>query len=132
MTETELSFGDFMKHLVAFFHEKGISMPLKEERPWHDLFFELSQKEPQDGVPGFLSQLIFNWDGPYPKCEEVSEFLHSLHWNAGISVGNPSYSQMTLPEEIANLWAERRNNLDNSANAALETALNIAETKFAA
>jgi hypothetical protein len=132
MTATDLSFGDFMKHLVAILHEKNISMPLKEERPWHDLFFELSQKEGQGNAPAFLSQLVFNWDGPYPRCEEVSEFLHSLHWNAGISVGNPSYSQMSLPKEIAKLWAERRNNVDEPVNTALQSALDIAESKFAA
>jgi hypothetical protein len=127
----QLSFSEFMKHLVALFSEKGIPLPLKDERPGHGLFYDLKRNNPAAVTLPFLLDLRFDWDGQYPKCQEVSEFLHALHWNAGVSAINPRYTNMTLPEEIARLWNERRSQLDPDTEEMLNAVAEHARDEFA-
>ena|ERR1035437_3318618 len=79
-------------------------MPFENEGPWHELFYALKQAD-KSGKPEFLRSLRFDWDGPYPKSQELSEFLHALHWNACIDARNPHFDKITLPPDIAEVWA---------------------------
>ena len=126
----EISFSDFMKYLVALLHEKRIPMPLKDERPWHALFYQLKNTNLGPTKPAFLGNLRFDWDGEYPRCQEVSEFLHALHWNAGVSAINPRYITITLPDEIAKLWSDRIESLDPDAKKMLESIVPTAQNEF--
>lgn len=126
----DLSFSDFMKYLVAIFHDRNIPMPLKDERPWHKLFYTIRSADLGPATPSFLKELRFDWDGPYPKCQEVSEFLHALHWNAGVSAINPHYTTITLPKEIASLWGKRRDALNLDVLRALESVVEKVQDEF--
>ena len=68
-----LSLGQFVKQLAALLQEKNIKLPFKDQRPWHLLFYELS-KQPQKGRPTFFDGLVFDWDAPYPKCQDFPNF----------------------------------------------------------
>lgn len=116
----EMSFSDFMKHLITLLHEKEVTMPLKEERPWHELFYQLHKSDLASPTFAFLRKLRFDWDGTYPKCQQLSEFLHALHWNAGVSAQNPRFMTMTLPTDVATLWKQGRSSLDSEAVKKLE------------
>ncbi len=127
----ELQFGDFLKTLVALFHRKKISMPFENERPWHELFYTLKKTEANDKQkPIFFHELWFDWDGPYPKCRELSTFLHALHWNAGVSAFNPRFTNITLTDEIADLWLSYYNELEPRTKMFVETALQEGKTIF--
>ena len=79
--------GDFVEQLAANLQSKSIAMPFESEGPWHELFFDLKRTD-QEGKPSFLESLRFDWDGPYPKCQELSEFFHALHWMPAWTLGN--------------------------------------------
>jgi hypothetical protein len=127
----EMSLGDFIKELAALLHKRGVSMPFKNQRPWHLVLYDLKTAPSAVGRPAFLDQLTFDWDGPYPKSRELSEFLHALHWNASVSVINPHYETITLTNEVAELWLNRyEQQLDPDTRTFLSAAAESAQKEF--
>lgn len=125
-----MSLGDLIKQLVARLHTQKIKLPFEDESPWHELFFDLKKEPDLPGKPSFINDLRFDWDGPYPKCRELSEFLHALHWNASVSAHNPSFDTITLPTEIEKLWLERSNSLDSTTAEFLNHIVESAKARF--
>lgn len=122
--------GDFVEQLAASLHKQSVAMPFENECPWHELFYDL-KREVSEGKPAFLETLRFDWDGPYPKCRELSEFLHALHWNACVDARNPHFDQITLPEGIAEVWSRKADELDRPAKEFLNGAVTRARQMFA-
>ena len=121
--------GDFVEQLAATLHKDNIAMPYEDERAWHELFFDLKQSH-QEGKPPFLEVLRFDWDGPYPKCQELSQFLHALHWNACVDARNPHFDEITLQQGIADLWLRQADELDAPTKGFLTNAAARATEMF--
>lgn len=117
------SLGEFVKQLATLMHQKQVKMPFRNERPWHLLFYELKTAQGRPGKPAFFERLRFDWDGPYPKSRELSQFLQALHWNASVSASNPHYDTITLPPVIADLWSQRLAKVDEETRAFLDEAV---------
>jgi hypothetical protein len=111
--------GDFVEQLAATLHKQNIIMPYENEGPWHELFYHV-KKSDWPGKPEFIQSLRFDWDGPYPKCQELSEFLHALHWNACVDARNPHFDMITLPDGMAEEWSRRAEQLDAGSKDFLE------------
>ena len=47
-----------------------------------------------------MNKLRFDWDGPYPKSQDLSEYLQILHLNGFISVANPTYDTLSVDEDV--------------------------------
>jgi hypothetical protein len=127
--EVDLSLGDFVKKLVASLHQQNVQMPFEDEIYWHELFYELKRATKVEGKPTFFNQLRFDWDGRYPKCQELSDFLHALHWNASISAQNPRFDRISLTRGIVDIWSSR-DQLDSGSLGFLEEAVRMAKEKF--
>jgi hypothetical protein len=121
--------GDFVEQLAAKLHQQKVTMPFEDERPWHELFYEL-KREADERKPAFFANLRFDWDGPYPKCFELSEFLHALHWNACVDARNPHFDTISLPEAIAEAWSKRSEQSDPRVKAFLERSAQKAREVF--
>ena len=107
---TQLSFGDFVKLLAALLQNKKIRIPFKNEELWHILFYKLTQSA-RPYKPRSLTNVRFDWDGPYPKSQQLSEFIKALHCTASVTASNPYYETITLPGELENIWMEQFNML---------------------
>lgn len=118
---------DFIKELIAMLHSKNTLIPFENERPWHELFYELKCEHE---APLFFNKLRFDWDGPYPRSREISDFLHALHWNASVSASNPSFDEISLSKEMATLWLGHIDHSEPSNLNFLNIALKKAENKF--
>jgi len=121
--------GDFVELLAAKLHREKVSMPFENERPWHELFYQLKQSD-WHGKPEFFYLLRFDWDSPYPKSFELSEFLHALHWNACVDARNPHFDRITLPDGIAKEWSNRSEHLDPQAQEFLQRSAALAKEVF--
>ena len=121
--------GDFVEQLAVLLHTQAVAMPFENEAPWHELFYDL-KKADGDGKPEFLGTLRFDWDGPYPKCQELSEFLHALHWNACVDARNPHFDRITLPQGMADVWSNGAEQLDAPTRAFLARAAARARQLF--
>jgi len=122
--------GQFVKELTALLEDKRIPIPFKNERSWHFLFYELKKEKGSPGRPSFLDELQFDWDGPFPKSPELSDFLHSLHWNASVSASNPHYETITLSEEVKDLWMKKYEREDANTKAYFSLVLDRARKEF--
>ena len=116
--------GDFVKELAALMTQEHLQLPLKDERPWHILFFNLKQIPDAPDRPPFFDDLVFDWDGPAPKCQELSEFIHALHWSAAVTANNPTYDTIQLTDDVADDWRPAR------VTAFHDTALEHARLEF--
>lgn len=125
-----LTLGQFVKELTALFEINNIAIPFKNERPWHFLFYELKKDRNAVGRPAFLDELEFDWDGPFPKSQELSSFLHSLHWNASVSASNPHYETISLSEPVRTLWYQRYEEEDAHTKQFFTAALERAKAEF--
>jgi hypothetical protein len=123
------SLGEFVKQLAALLQMNNVPLPFKNEEPWHLLFYELKETC-RKGRPGFFDELRFDWDGPFPKCQELSNFLQALHWNASVSAANPHYDTIALPPAVAELWSKSVGTLPEDKRAFLDEALALAEKEF--
>jgi hypothetical protein len=125
-----LTLGQFVKELTALFETNSIAIPFKNERPWHFLFYELKKDRNALGRPAFLDELEFDWDGPFPKSQELSNFLHSLHWNASVSASNPHYETISLSDPVKTLWFHRYEAEDANTKQFFSTVLDRARKEF--
>jgi hypothetical protein len=128
----DLSLGQFVKQLAALLQKKNMQLPFKNQRPWHLLFYELKKQPTVTGKPKFLDELIFNWDAPYPKCEQLSEFLNALHFTASVSARNPHFDVISVAPEVADRWAKNADEDDADLKSFLNAAVNLAEKEFGA
>jgi hypothetical protein len=125
-----MSLGDFVKQLAALMYEKNIAMPFRNQRPWHFLLYELKKDRTIPGRPAFLDRLVFDWDGPFPRSRELSDFLHALHWNASVSADNPHYETIALARDVAELWLEDYRKLDDDTKGFLDETVRRAQVEF--
>jgi hypothetical protein len=132
MTHQELSLGQFTKQLAALLQKRGMQLPFKNQRPWHLLFYELKKRPAGVGKPKFLDELRFDWDAPYPKCQELSEFLNALHFTASVSARNPHFDVISVSPEVADRWAQSASQDDPNLKSFIGDAVALAEKEFAA
>jgi hypothetical protein len=131
MLREEISLGQFIKQLSALLQKSGVQLPFKNQTPWHVLFYELTKKPEAPGKPRFLDQLRFDWDAPYPKCQELSEFLNALHFTASVSARNPRFDVISVPSEVAERWAQRADEDDPDLKRFVTDAVILAKQEFA-
>jgi hypothetical protein len=128
MTTHDMSLGEFVKQLTARMHQSKMTMPFKDEKPWHVLLYDLatSNLEPR---PEFLSKLQFDWDGPYPRSRDLSDYLHGLHFTGCVSASNPSYDEITLDDDLAEIWSSLE--VTEDVKHFMDQVMNLAEKEFA-
>lgn len=102
MNTQNVSLGDFVQQLLLQLSDS--ELPFRDERPWHELFYQLKIAPAERGKPQFLKDLLFDWNGAYPRSQELSEYLHGLHWTGCISASNPSYDRFKLSQGVGNQW----------------------------
>jgi hypothetical protein len=127
MNAEQVSLGEFVKQLTARIEKNKWAMPLRDEKPWHMLFYRL-KKEDFPGKPAFLEDLIFDWIGPFPICQDVSDYIHALHFTGCMSAGNPSYDAISLTRGLADKWAQE--NLTGALPDFMSKALEVAKEEF--
>jgi hypothetical protein len=128
----ELTLGEFVKIIAVRIHEEGLKLPFKEEAPWHYLFYELKKAPDLSDKPAFFRRLRFDWDGAYPRCQELSEFIQALHWTGSVTVGNPSYDQIMLNDDLSAKWKEEESEFIPADSAFLARGIDIAKREFTA
>lgn len=126
-----LSLGQFVKQLAGQLQEKSVQLPFKNQQPWHALFYDLT-KIVDVGKPKFFDELIFDWDGPYPKCQALSEFLSALHFTASVSARNPKFDTISLEQTTARRWCEQADHDEPDLKAFLTSAVERAASEFGA
>jgi hypothetical protein len=126
----EFTLGEFMKCLVALLHERGVAMPLMDDRPWHLLLYKLQQDPAACSDMGFLETIDFDWDGPFPKCRQLSDLLHAVVSWAGNVSSFDSRGTISLAEPVAMYWRDRHNGLQARQKTAVQRALNQALSGF--
>lgn len=126
----DLSLGDAVRQLALLMTEKGLALPFKNEEPWHLLFYRLKDETKGKTQPEFLTKLRFDSDNRYPRCRQLSEFLHGLHTTCTAGVPNPSYEELILEGKMTALWQESGKSLEKSAVEFLNRALEIATEEF--
>lgn len=102
MDSQNMTLGEFVQQLLVQIGDHELHF--KHERPWHELFYGLKTGPEKPGRPRFLNNLFFDWNGEYPKSQELSEYLHALHWTGCMAAANPGYDRFKLNPEIRNLW----------------------------
>jgi hypothetical protein len=102
MNAIDVTLGDFVQQLLV--QLEGRELFFKHERPWHEFFYRLKTSPEHPGKPRFLNDLFFDWNGEYPKCQELSEYLHALHWTGCMTAANPGYDKFKLNEDVGRLW----------------------------
>jgi len=127
---SELTLGDFVKVIAVRINEAGMALPFKEEAPWHYLLYELKKMQRGPQKAAFLNSLRFDWDGPYPRCQELSDFIQALHWTGSITVGNPSYDRIILNNELSAKWKEEAENFAPEMGDLLGAGVEIARREF--
>jgi hypothetical protein len=122
MNSHNITLGDFVQQLLL---KIGTNKELhfKDERPWHELFYELKKSQKRVGKPEFLEKMFFDWNGEYPRSPELSSCLHSLHWTGCMAAANPGYDRFKLNQKIGDLWKTK---VDGSLDAFLQKTANKA------
>ena len=104
MRRDEMTLGDFVQQLLLQLGDEELHF--RNERPWHELFYKFKSEPDQQGKPLFLNKLFFDWNGPYPRSQELSEYLHGLHWTGCLSAPNPTYDIFRLRPEVGEIWGK--------------------------
>ncbi len=126
----EISLGRMVTLLVAKLHKDKVPLPFRNQEPWNLLFYTLKMEPTAPGKPNFLSELVFDWDGPSPKCEELSEFLNGLHITANVSGHNPRFDLISVDDDDATRWLQDLEQLDRDSKSFVLRAAEIARSEF--
>ena len=73
---------------------------------------------------------MFDWDGPYPKCEELSEFLNGLHITGNVSGLNPRFDLISVDDDDATRWLQDLDQLDPDSKSFVSHAAELACEEF--
>ena len=125
----ENSLGDVVRLLAASISKHGRTIPFQDETPWHTVFFRLKNELPEP-KPSFIADLEFDWDGPLPKSQDLSDFLQALHWTGSVAAYNPSYEQIVVPEGIKSIWMDELATLSPEMTGVLNRAVQLAVEEF--
>lgn len=125
----DVTLGGFVKQLTLRMQAENLVMLFKDEAPWHLLFYQL-KKTDAPAKPVFLQTLRFDWDGPYPRCKELSEFIQALHWTGSVAATNPSYERITLQDDVRKIWERDAEGLSPELRAFLDTGVEYARQQF--
>jgi len=129
MTSQQLTLGGYVKQLAVRLQDAGIVMTFKDDKPWHMVFYRLHE-ELKSKAPTFLQSMQFDWDGPYPRSQDVSDFLQGLHWTGSVSALNPSYERIIVPNEVHQVWKAEGGRLEDTDNALITRGFEIAQNEF--
>lgn len=127
----EMTLGDFVRLLAVSIPAAGRIMPFKDETPWHTLFYRLRNELP-DPKPRFIASLGFDWDGPYPKSQDISDFLQALHWTGSVAALNPSYEEIIVPSGVRERWNTEVAALSPEMTEILAKSVQLATEEFPA
>ncbi|HEX4021722.1 MAG TPA: hypothetical protein VHX63_11285 [Acidobacteriaceae bacterium] len=125
----QLTLGGFIKQLAVLMQDADIKMSFKDDKPWHMLFYKLRGEFKSQGNT-FLQSMQFDWDGPYPKSQDVSDFLQGLHWTGSVSALNPTYERIIVPDEVQKVWKAEGESLGDADRDLLLHGLAIARLEF--
>jgi hypothetical protein len=125
----DVSLGQFVKQLAAQLQKKDRPLPFKNQRPWHLLFYELKKQPAVPGRPKFLDELTFDWDAPFPKCQQLAEFLNAMHFTASVSARNPHFDVISVTPAVADRWSQSIGD-DADLRAFVNSAVGLAEKEF--
>ena len=128
--KSEISLGRTIMLVIAKLGKEKVPLPFRNQEPWHLLFYTLKMESDASGRPNFLSELVFDWDGPSPKCEEVSEFLNGLHITANVSGLNPRFDLISVDDDDAIRWLQDFEQLDRDSKSFVLRAAEIARNEF--
>lgn len=131
-TNSDISLGRMVTAIVAALHRQEVVLPFKNQKPWHLLFYSLKAQPVAPGKPSFLGELVFDWDGPYPKCEELADFLNALHVTANVSALNPHFDAITVADADADRWSRVLADLDGNSRSFVARAVELARQEFQA
>lgn len=124
MNTENITLGDFVQQLLLQMGDYDFHF--RDERPWHELFYDFKVAPKKQGKPQFLNSLFFDWNGAYPRCQELSDYLHGLHWTGCMSASNPTYDNFKLSQGVRDIWqtAQVDPDLQDFLAAAADTARN--------
>ena len=125
----ESTLGDFVKQLALRMEDENLVMLFKDESPWHMLFYRL-KKAAAGAQPAVIRNLRFDWDGPYPRCQELSEFIQALHWTGSVVAANPSYDRIMLQHDVKEVWKTEGHNIPAELQALLDDGVHLAKEQF--
>ncbi len=124
MSTQRLTLGGYVKQLAVRMQDANMVMTFKDDRPWHLLFYRLREEFKAQGST-FLQSMEFDWDGPYPRSQDVSDFLQGLHWTGSVSALNPSYEKIIVPDDVHKIWKTEGGNLGKDDEDLLARGLDI-------
>jgi hypothetical protein len=84
------------------------------------------------GKPEFLNKLVFDWDAPYPKSQELGNFLTALHFTASVSAQNPRFDTILIDSAAQNRWMRNLEQGEPNLKSFIESAAELAQKEFAA
>jgi hypothetical protein len=93
--------------------------------------YELKKHPVAPGRPKFFDELRFDWDAPYPKSQQLSEFLNALHFTASVSARNPHFDVISVAPDVADRWANDVDQDDPKLKQFIGGAVILAEKEFA-
>lgn len=125
-----MGLGEFVNHLLVLLCKRKINLSLHKQSAWHNLFYKLKKMPRVIGKPDFLNEMRFDWDGPYPKSQELSRYLDALYWTGCVSSNSPLFQEYRLGEALAALWSGRFDELDKESKEFLQTAFELALEEF--
>ena len=125
-----MSLGDFIKFLLLSLQRNGTGLSLNNRELWHHLFYRLKEIGEADDKPGFLKNLWFDWDGRYPTCPKLADYLNTLCLVGSVVTTSPRYEEYTIPEETQKFWLREYEKLDKATKRFLKISTVIAEEEF--
>lgn len=128
----EMTLGRMVKLLVAMLHKDKdkVPLPFRDQEPWHQLFYALKVGTVEPGKPEFFSELVFDWDGPSPKCQELSEYLNGLHVTGSVAGLNPGFEEISVNSDDATRWLKELKQLDQDVKSFVMGAAELARSEF--
>lgn len=127
----ELTLGDFVKYLLALLQRDMVPLKLEDERLWHELFFALKRSsEGHSGKPRSLSDLKFDWDGPYPKSQTLLRFIDGLSITGSVTCSSPGFTEHKIAAGLDKVWLASMEVLPANVRQFLNIALVMATERF--
>lgn len=125
-----ISLGEFVNYLVLLLQKNNVILPFHRQGAWHLLFYRLKKSPEIREKPAFLETLWFDWDGPYPKSPELSEYLNALRIIGVVETNSPKFDKYWISKDIERLWQSQFEKTDEINKEYLLRVVEIAKEEF--
>ncbi|MDR3582409.1 MAG: hypothetical protein P4L67_04015 [Candidatus Pacebacteria bacterium] len=125
-----MSLSELVKFLTLLLHKEKIGLNFDQQQCWHTALYNIKKLPEMPGKPASLEGIFFDWNGPYPVCKELDDYLWGMGCTGCVEWSTLNMHEYELVKGVAAIWDEEYRRLTEDEKHFLGAALRCVQLEF--